>query len=75
MDGSVPPDAEDSGLRQRRPERSDLQEAVGLDTQTQHLSVGKEIGETAHMERWNNTLRQRVGHMVRKALSFSKDTD
>jgi insertion element IS1 protein InsB len=26
-----------------------------------HRSVGKETGQTAHMERWNNTLRQRVG--------------
>jgi len=24
------------------------------------------------MERWNNTLRQRVGHFVRETLSFSK---
>ena len=23
----------------------------------QHRSVGKETGETAHIERWNNTLR------------------
>jgi len=38
-----------------------------------HRSVGKESGETAHMERWDNTLRQRVGRMTRKTLSFSKD--
>ena len=25
----------------------------------QHEAVGKETGETAHIERWNNTLRQR----------------
>ncbi|MDR3572106.1 MAG: IS1 family transposase [Candidatus Pacebacteria bacterium] len=37
-----------------------------------HESVGKESGETAHMERWNNTLRQRLGRYVRKTLSFSK---
>ena len=37
-----------------------------------HQSVGKETGETAHMGRWDNTLRQRVGRMVRKTLSFSK---
>lgn len=37
-----------------------------------HRSVGKETGETAHMERWNGTLRQRVGRFVRKTLSFSK---
>jgi IS1 family transposase len=26
----------------------------------QHDAVGKETGETAHVERWNNTLRQRL---------------
>jgi insertion element IS1 protein InsB len=38
----------------------------------QHLAVGKETGETAHIERWNNTLRQRLAHFVRMTLSFSK---
>ena len=37
-----------------------------------HQSVGKESGETAHIERWNNTLRQRLARFVRKTLSFSK---
>ncbi len=37
-----------------------------------HRSVGKETGETAHIERWNNTLRQRLARFVRKSLSFSK---
>ena len=37
-----------------------------------HRSVGKETGETAHMERWNNTLRQWNARYVRKTLSFSK---
>lgn len=37
-----------------------------------HQSVGKESGQTNHIERWNNTLRQRVGRFVRKTLSFSK---
>ncbi len=37
-----------------------------------HQSVGKETGETAHVERWNNTLRQRLGRFVRRTLSFSK---
>jgi len=41
-------------------------------TTEKHQSVGKESGETAHVERWNNTLRQRVGRLVRKTLSFSK---
>ena len=38
----------------------------------QHAAVGKETGLTAHVERWNNTLRQRLGRLVRKSLSFSK---
>ena len=38
----------------------------------QHRAVGQETGETAHVERWNNTLRQRWGRFVRKTLSFSK---
>jgi insertion element IS1 protein InsB len=37
----------------------------------QHVA-GKGTGETAHVERWNNTLRQRLGQFVRKTLSFSK---
>jgi insertion element IS1 protein InsB len=38
----------------------------------QHAAVGKETGETAHVERWNNTLRQRLARFVRMTLSFSK---
>ncbi len=38
----------------------------------QHHPVGKDSGETAHVERWNNTLRQRIARFVRKTLSFSK---
>ena len=38
----------------------------------QHTACGKESGETAHVERWNNTLRQRLARFVRKTLSFSK---
>jgi insertion element IS1 protein InsB len=37
-----------------------------------HRCVDKERGETAHMERWNKTLRQRIGRYVRQTLSFSK---
>jgi IS1 family transposase len=40
----------------------------------QHTAVGKEMGETAHIERFNNTLRQRLVRLVRKTLSFSKST-
>jgi IS1 family transposase len=34
--------------------------------------VGKETGLTRHVERLNNTLRQRISRLVRRALSFSK---
>jgi len=37
-----------------------------------HRSVDKECGETAHVERWYNTLRQRLSRYTRKTLSFSK---
>jgi insertion element IS1 protein InsB len=40
--------------------------------EAQHTAVGKETGETAHVERWNNTLRQRLARFVRMTLSFSK---
>ena len=38
----------------------------------QHTAVGKETGEIAHVERWKNTLRQRLARFVRMTLSFSK---
>ena len=37
-----------------------------------HRAVGKETGQTSHIERFNCTLRQRVSRLVRKTLSFSK---
>jgi IS1 family transposase len=40
--------------------------------EAQHTASGKESGLTAHVERWNNTLRQRLARFVRKSLSFSK---
>jgi len=43
-----------------------------LNSSACHEKVGKESGQTNHMERWNNTLRQRISRYVRKALSFSK---
>jgi IS1 family transposase len=38
----------------------------------QHTAAGKESGFTSRVERWNNTLRQRLARFVRKTLSFSK---
>ena len=37
-----------------------------------HKAVGKESGQTNHIERLNNTFRQRISRLVRKSLSFSK---
>ncbi len=37
-----------------------------------HRAVGKESGQTNHIERFNCTLRQRSARFVRKTLSFSK---
>lgn len=38
----------------------------------QHTAAGNKTGLTAHVQRWNNTLRQRLGRFVRKSLSCSK---
>lgn len=40
-----------------------------------HRAVGKETGKTSYVERFNNTLRQRVSRLVRKTLSFSKSLE
>ena len=40
--------------------------------QEQHRATGKGAGQTCHIERFNNILRQRLGRLVRRTLSFSK---
>jgi IS1 family transposase len=40
-----------------------------------HKPVGKETGQTNHIERLNNTFRQRISRFVRKSLSFSKNLE
>ena len=37
-----------------------------------HKAVGKNSGMTNPIERFNNTMRQRISRLVRKTLSFSK---
>jgi insertion element IS1 protein InsB len=37
-----------------------------------HATGGKELGLTAHIERFFGTLRQRCARLVRKTLSFSR---
>jgi insertion element IS1 protein InsB len=44
-------------------------------TQENHHQGGKDIGFVNHLERFNNTLRQRCSRLVRKTLSFSKNID
>jgi insertion element IS1 protein InsB len=51
---------------------SDLWKAYNCVPQSTHHKVGKQSGETNHVERLNNTLRQRISRIVRKCLSFSK---
>jgi insertion element IS1 protein InsB len=44
----------------------------GVIPAAQHRAIPKLARQTNHMERFNNTLRQRVSRLVRAALSFSK---
>jgi insertion element IS1 protein InsB len=39
---------------------------------TKPRAISKLARQTNHIERFNNTLRQRVSRLVREALSFSK---
>jgi insertion element IS1 protein InsB len=43
--------------------------------QSRHKSVGKDTGFTSYIERFNNTMRQRISRLVRKTLSFSKKVE
>jgi insertion element IS1 protein InsB len=45
---------------------------AGVIPAVQHKAIGKWARKTNHLERFNNTLRQRVSRLVRAALSFSK---
>ena len=40
-----------------------------------HRPVYKDSGETNHIERLNNTFRQRISRLVRETLSFSKKVE
>jgi insertion element IS1 protein InsB len=47
----------------------------GVIPAAQHRAISKKARRTNHIERFNNTLRQRVSRLVRSALSFSKKLD
>jgi insertion element IS1 protein InsB len=44
----------------------------GVIPPAQHKAITKHARKTNHIERFNNTLRQRVSRLVRETLSFSK---
>ena len=44
----------------------------GVIPAAQHKAITKQARKTNHIERFNNTLRQRVSRLVRETLSFSK---
>jgi insertion element IS1 protein InsB len=48
---------------------------TGVIPAAQHRTISKKARKTNHIERFNNTLRQRVSRLVRSALSFSKKLD
>jgi insertion element IS1 protein InsB len=41
----------------------------------QHVAITKRARKTNHVERFNNTLRQRVSRLVRSTLAFSKNIE
>ena len=45
---------------------------AGVIPTIQHQAINKLARRTNHVERFNNTLRQRVSRLVRETLSFSK---
>jgi insertion element IS1 protein InsB len=45
---------------------------TGVIPVAQHRAISKLARKTNHIERFNNTLRQRVSRLVREALSFAK---
>jgi IS1 family transposase/transposase-like protein len=45
---------------------------AGVLPSKRHFAVDKASGLTSHIERLNNTLRQRISRLVRRSLSFSK---
>ena len=55
----------------RRPQ-TDATTAPRVIPAAQHKAISKLARKTNHIERFNNTLRQRVSRLVRAALSFSK---
>jgi insertion element IS1 protein InsB len=49
--------------------------SIGVIPAAQHKPIGKDARKTNHIERFNNTLRQRVSRLVRSTLAFSKNME
>ena len=47
----------------------------GVIPAAQHRAISKKARTTNHVERFNNTLRQRVSRLVRESLAFSKSIE
>jgi len=47
----------------------------GVHPAARHRAINKKARKSNHIERFNNTLRQRVSRLLRSALSFSKKLD
>jgi IS1 family transposase len=45
---------------------------TGVIPAEQHKAIARHDRKTNHIERFNNTLRQRLSRLVRETLSFSK---
>src|SRR6266540_7303370 len=59
--------------RERATFHTDQYEAYqGVIPAARHKAITKHARKTNHVERFNNTLRQRVSRLVRETLSFSK---
>ena len=54
---------------------TDFWAAYGTMFLKRHKAVGEETGKTSYIERFNNTLRQRVSRLVQKTLLFSNDLE
>ena len=48
---------------------------IGVILAAQHRAITKSARKTNHIERFNNTLRQRVSRLVRSTLAFSKKAE
>ena len=48
---------------------------LGVILPAQHKAITKQARKTNHIERFNNTLRQRISRLVRSTLAFSKKMD